>query len=367
MQGGHLEDAPPRAGLLFGVLEVEDLQHDRQRLDEEDAAEDGYQQFFADDDGEDGDDAAEGQAARVAHEDLRGIGVVPQEADRGADKGRGEDHQLLGAGDEHDVEERGKLEVRRGVGQHPKRDADNGRAARRQSVESVGEVRAVRDGGDDEDGHQHKEQPGDFRLVATGPSGQHGVVEVVVLDKGDGRLGGLHFAGVDTHLLDRVLPRTTDLHVFADHDVRTEIERQADNQPEAHLGDDLEAPVQPLLVFLEDLDIVVCKAQCAQPDGGDEHKDQVDVVQPGEEEQGDDDGDDDDDAAHRGCAFLAQLTLKAQLADGFADLKAAQAVDDASTDGRGDEEGQDEGHHGAEGDVFEDACTGDVQLIQVVE
>ncbi|MFC2422034.1 MAG: hypothetical protein ACFNO4_06030, partial [Dialister invisus] len=29
------------AGLLFGVLEVEDLQHDRQRLDEEDAAEVG--------------------------------------------------------------------------------------------------------------------------------------------------------------------------------------------------------------------------------------------------------------------------------------------------------------------------------------
>ena len=28
MQGGHLEDALPRAGLLFGVLEVEDLQHD---------------------------------------------------------------------------------------------------------------------------------------------------------------------------------------------------------------------------------------------------------------------------------------------------------------------------------------------------
>ena len=172
---------------------------------------------------------------------------------------------------------------------------------------------------------------------------------------------------MDTHLLDRVLPRAADLHVFADHDVRTEIERQADNQPETHLGDDLEASVQPLFILLEDLDIVVCKAQCAQPDGGDEHKDQVDVVQPGEEEQGDDDGDDDDDAAHRRCTFLAQLTFETQFADGFADLEAAQAVDDATPDGRGDKKGQDEGHHGAEGDVFEDACTGDVQLIQVVE
>ena len=44
-----------------------------------------------DDDGEDGNDTPEGEAAGVAHEDLRGVGVVPQEAYRGANEGGDED------------------------------------------------------------------------------------------------------------------------------------------------------------------------------------------------------------------------------------------------------------------------------------
>ena len=66
-----------------------------ENLEEEDATEQGKQQLLVHDDGGDSDDAANGEAARVAHENLGREGVEPQEADERTDKSGEEDHDFF--------------------------------------------------------------------------------------------------------------------------------------------------------------------------------------------------------------------------------------------------------------------------------
>ena len=73
-------------------------------FEEEHAAKQGQQQLFVHDDGRHRDDAADGQTARVAHEDLCREGVEPQEAYECAYKSSHKDHQLLAAWDVHQIE-----------------------------------------------------------------------------------------------------------------------------------------------------------------------------------------------------------------------------------------------------------------------
>ena len=94
MQGRHLEDALAHAALALRDLEIEHLNHHREVFNKEDGAQDGNEQLLAYEDGKHGNDATQAQAARIAHEHLRRIGVIPQEADGGADKCRSIHHQL---------------------------------------------------------------------------------------------------------------------------------------------------------------------------------------------------------------------------------------------------------------------------------
>ena len=80
------------------------LDDDAQTLDEENATKQRQQQFLVNDDSTDTDDAADSQRTGIAHEDLGGIGVIPQETNHGTDEGGQEHHQLLRTGNVHDVE-----------------------------------------------------------------------------------------------------------------------------------------------------------------------------------------------------------------------------------------------------------------------
>ena len=180
MYGSHQQQALPFAEFAFGVFEVADLHHHRETLDQEHAAQQRQQQFLADAEGEDGDDAADRQGAGVTHEDLRREGVVPQEADQRPREGRREDDQLSAVGDIHDVEVVGVDDMPREVGQYAEYCHDRDGDARGQPVEAVGEVGAIRHRRDDEDRHQHVEQPRGGAGFAREPS----VVEFVVLDEG---------------------------------------------------------------------------------------------------------------------------------------------------------------------------------------
>ena len=88
VEGRHAEDP------LAGQLERRDLQDDRERLGDVDAADDQQKSSVLVTTASAAIAAAEPQRARVAHEDVRGIAVVPEEADAGAGDGRAEQRVL---------------------------------------------------------------------------------------------------------------------------------------------------------------------------------------------------------------------------------------------------------------------------------
>ena len=165
-----------------------------------------------DDDGAHGDDSADGEASRVAHEDLGGVGVVPQKSDQCADKGTEEHHQFLRPWYVHDVEVGSILDVAAHIGQDAERHAYDGRVARTHSVHAVVEVGAVGDRRHDKDRHDDEEYPARRHAMLAAEAHHLGVVEVVVLDEGDGSFERLLrlLAVLDDDFLSVFLPK---LHV----------------------------------------------------------------------------------------------------------------------------------------------------------
>ena len=104
MERGHAPDAGAHAFFLLGELEVEALQEHRQAFGEKDAAQQGNQQFLPHEHGAHANDAANGQAPRIAHKHLGREGVVPQEADGRSDECRGIHYQFTAIGDVHDIQ-----------------------------------------------------------------------------------------------------------------------------------------------------------------------------------------------------------------------------------------------------------------------
>ena len=102
--------------------------------------------------GTDADDTADGEAARVAHEDLCGEAVVPEEAYQCADKGGEENNQLFAARDVHHIEIVRPDATAADVGECNERRTDDGRIACAHAVHAVVEVGTVAHGSDHEDG-----------------------------------------------------------------------------------------------------------------------------------------------------------------------------------------------------------------------
>ena len=90
----------PDSVLLAALEEQLDVQVGED-FKEEHATEQGKQKLLVHDDGRYGYHAANGEAARVAHEDLGRVGVEPQETDEGTHKSGHEHDKLLAAGDIH--------------------------------------------------------------------------------------------------------------------------------------------------------------------------------------------------------------------------------------------------------------------------
>ena len=125
VERGHEEYPLALSELLLGVLEVADLHDDGEILDQEDSAKDRQEQFDMDQYGVDGNYSADGKRAGVAHEDLRRVGVVPQETDGGPDEGGHVDHKFGRVGYEHDVQVVGEGVVRRDVGNDAESPSDD--------------------------------------------------------------------------------------------------------------------------------------------------------------------------------------------------------------------------------------------------
>lgn len=127
----------------------------------------------------------------------------------------------------------------------------------------------------------------------------------------------------------------------------------------------LKRPFEPLFVVAEDFDVVVQKADQPQPDRRNQHQLDIDVVELSEKQYGDENGQQDDYAAHRGRAFLLELSFEPQIADLLTDLFAAQEVDDVASEDDDDQQGDDDGCRRAERNVLEHTCAG--QVVNVVE
>ena len=140
VQRRHLQDPPAGAEALLGELEPADLQHHRQRLDDEDAAHDAEHDLLPRDDRDRAERAAERQRADVAHEDLRRMGVEPQEGEAGAGHRRAEHQQLAGPRDVRNQQVAAEDRIAGDVGEDAERRADHHHRHDRQAVEAVGQV-----------------------------------------------------------------------------------------------------------------------------------------------------------------------------------------------------------------------------------
>ncbi len=150
MDRRHAENA------LAGELEAGDLDHHRQRFHHEHAAHDEQHHFLADDHGNGAQRCAQGQRADVAHEDLRRIGVEPEEAEAGTDQRAAEDDEFSGTGDVGDQQILGEIHVTGEVTEDAQTAADHHGRHDRQAVEAVGEVDRIARTNDDEIGENHE-------------------------------------------------------------------------------------------------------------------------------------------------------------------------------------------------------------------
>src|SRR5688500_15442689 len=178
---GHEENAPAEP------LDAADLHDDRERLDHEAAAEPAGEQLGRRHDREGRERPAEAHGAGVAHEDLRGERVVPEEADRSPDQARAQDREvevdLVRSADGSNRRERGD-KAHRCVGE----DRDR-RRARGEPVDPVREVYAVR-GARDDDEEEDVPAPGERQVDVQERDvhvGRERVVEAARGDEGDDR------------------------------------------------------------------------------------------------------------------------------------------------------------------------------------
>ena len=137
VDGRHPEDPPS------GQLEGGHLDHDRQGLDDEDAADNGEQHLLTDDNGNGTKRAPQGKGADIAHEELGRVTVEPKKAEAAADESATEDGELSAARDGLDGEVVGNLGVTRGVGQDQEGPGSDHDRADGEPVETVREVDAI--------------------------------------------------------------------------------------------------------------------------------------------------------------------------------------------------------------------------------
>src|SRR5205807_6441227 len=94
-------------------------------------------------DGDGAHDAADGERAGVPHEHLRGMGVEPEKAERGAHQRAAEDRQLPGPGKEINAKIPGSVEASEEIREDRERPRYDRRKAAGEAVESVGQVDGV--------------------------------------------------------------------------------------------------------------------------------------------------------------------------------------------------------------------------------
>jgi hypothetical protein len=160
MQGAHEKYPSSLSEFFLCVFEIGYLYHHAQFLYQEYSAEQGYQQFFSNNDGQGRNDATQRQASRITHEYLRRIGIIPEESCTGPDECADKNRQLTQVGYVHDIELFRKADIAAGIGKDPQTGTDQRAGASCQAVQAVRYVCSIRNGRDDENDDQRIEYPG---------------------------------------------------------------------------------------------------------------------------------------------------------------------------------------------------------------
>eukprot|EP01022_Parablepharisma_sp_SALTPOND_P026954 TRINITY_DN652_c1_g3_i1.p2 TRINITY_DN652_c1_g3~~TRINITY_DN652_c1_g3_i1.p2 ORF type:complete len:1102 (+),score=458.93 TRINITY_DN652_c1_g3_i1:51019-54324(+) len=345
VQRRHQQDATAGAETLFRILEIGHLDHHRQRLHHEDAAHDEQHDLLAHDHRDGAQRAAQRQRADVAHEDLRRIGVVPEEGQARAAHGATEDQQLASTGDVRDEQVLGIAGATGQVGEQAQRRAHQHGRHDGQAIQAIGQVDSIAGADDDEIG-QGDETPHAQR-IADGLEEGHDQVG----------LGRQVQAEAGTH------PRheqVEHLHVAHFRDREGQVERG--HQADQRLPEILLARAHALRVAIDHLAVVIDPADGAEAERDDQHDPDETVGQVGPQQRGNANADQDQHAAHGRGAGLDQVGLGTVGAHRLADLHAGEHADHGGAGDHADQQGREGGEHRAEGDEVEQAQKAQVLL-----
>src|SRR5216683_4881554 len=123
---------------LAAQLERAHLQNHRERFHDKDSPHEKEQDLLLDDHGDHAERPSQRERADVAHENLRGMRVVPKKTERGTDERAAENRQFADARDVLNLEIGRPAGIAADVGQHRERARGDDRASDRQAVQPVG-------------------------------------------------------------------------------------------------------------------------------------------------------------------------------------------------------------------------------------
>ena len=165
----------------------------------------------------------------------------------------------------------------RHIAQNKQRQAYDSRIACRHTVHAVVKIGTIGDRHYYKHCDKYEKNPSGSIFVLAAKSHNLGIIQVVGLEEGNGGLGRLYRIGFVDHLSYLVI--VLYLYILPDDGIGAQKERQPHDKSQTQLPDKLYLGIEPVLAFLEIFDIVVGKAQNAQPDGCDNHQDEIDVAQ----------------------------------------------------------------------------------------
>src|SRR5215472_6139518 len=257
--------------------------------------------------------------------------VVPKEADTGSDHGATKYGEISDGRHSLQFQVLGQDRVSAQIGQDGQGSGRDYGAADGQAIQAVSQV----DGIARTHQHQHHEQYERSKRqkpqVRIMPESVNGEVGPELLEKRD-------------HQMRRVLARG-----------RQQYQHQAHQARSQELQQELHPAREPQVSAVDDLDVVVGKANGSKSRGGKDRQPDIGVRQIGPQQRGNDDGYNNQNPAHGGRAGFFLVRAGTFFADVLADLELAQLADDGRPDDQPHEQRGQTGKSRAKGDVTKNA------------
>src|SRR5712692_2488258 len=337
VDGRHAKNA------FAAQLERTDLQNHRHRFDNENPAYKKEQNLLLDNHRNDAQRSSKRERTNVAHEHFSGVRVVPQKSQRRADQRPTQDRQLSDARDVLNLKIGSPAIVATHVGQNRQCPGGDYRASDRQAVEPVREIHGIGGAGNhhrDENQKRHKSQRPEMRRMQQRVDHQ---VRMHTLQKRDHQFRGVCAA--------RGKRQQPNAYNGADKDLRQKLPLAAEAK----------------ILLLRDLGVVVHESDGRERQKGEQGQQHKTVSKVSPQQCRHHRRQHDQHAAHRRCAGLFLVVLRAFFANVLADLQFAQLADQPRPENKRQKHRGETGVHRANGDVPEYIKWAEIFLQDVVE